>query len=754
MIGPEGRVRLIDESAAGFGNIPAQLNTLLGRQAALEELRGLVWGTRLLTLTGPSGVGKSRLAAALAGAVRADFVAGAWWADLSDTTDPELVAQTVATTIVPDCAVVDPEAAIARRLAGSSLLVLDNCEQLEPGVAKLVLQLLARAPALRIIVTGCQPLGVAGEHVWQVPGLVVEGFSSIVGAHGLHDEGAIALFIERARAATASFQPGYSGTREAVAEICLWLDGLPLAIELVAARVATLSVSQIAERLKRNADHHRRSGGAGGGRRRSLDATLDWTHQLLDSTEQLLFRRLAVFRGSFSAAGVERVCADELLTEDQIPDLLQLLVERSLLVLVDSPEGLRYRLPAAVRAFAFGRLERSDELSVMRKRHAEYFYGLAQQASGGLGGAEQARWLAIVGLELGNLRYALQWTFDNAPLEAAGLASALWPFAFDYGYYREARTWLERALSREAQLPQDIVIELLLKMGEVAFLQCDYPAAIAHAQRALTLVGVDGDRYAAADALQRLGSINREQGRYDDARQFHERSSAIWQGLGDTIGVAASQNYLAFVGWLSCDFELAESAGTRALDQFHRLAGQDAVAVALVNLGAGSLYGGDLDVAQQRLEKALAISRRLGFQEGVAWSMHALAILARRQHRNSRAQALMLRDVLLAHQQLGDRWRTASTIEEIAVALLAMRDPTLAVNLLACADGLRERIGAPISPAEAPDRDRALHQLRLKLSTDAFASAWSHGRALDLGGAIDMAVAAIERLDVEARRSI
>ena len=747
MVGPDSHVGLIDEPDAGLGNVPAQANRLIGRQRALDELRSLIWTTRLLTLIGPGGAGKSRLAAALAAAVREDFVAGAWWADLCDTADPEFVAQTVATTVVPGGPVVDAEAAIARRLAGSSLLVLDNCEQLEPGVATLVLDLLTRVPSLRVIVTCAQPLGIPGEDVWRVPGLVVEGFSSIVADHDGHDEGAIALFMERAQAAAGSFQPGYSGTREAVAEICLWLDGIPLAIELVAARVAAFSVAQIAERLKREADHQRRTGGSERDRDRALQDTLEWSHQLLDSTEQLLFRRLAIFRGSFSAAAAEGVCADELLPEAQIPELLRLLVERSLVCLVDSPEGLRYRLLAAVRQFAFSKLEDGGELSVTRKRHAEHFYRLGDHARSGLATGDEARWLAVLGLEIGNLRDALEWMFDDAPVEAAELTSALWPFAFQCGYYGEARGWLERALGLEAQLPPSTQIDVLLKAGEVAFLQCDYPASIAHVEQALALVGVDGDRYSAASALQRLGSINREQGRYEDSRQFHERSSAIWQALGDGPGVAASQNYLAFVGWLSCDFALAESAGSRALEEFHRVGGQEDVAVTLVNLGAGSMYGGDTEIAQQRLEKALEIARRLAFTEGVAWSMHELAVLARRQHRRSREQQLMLRDVLLVHQQLGDRWRTASVLEEIAGAILVSRDPTLAVNLLACAQGLRDRIGTPISPAEAPDREKALSQLKQRLNAEVFEAAWSHGRALDLAGAIDMAVAAIERLD-------
>lgn len=738
---------LIDEPDSGLGNLPVQLTRLIGREAALDELRSLIWSTRLLTLAGPGGAGKSRRGAALAEAVREDFVGGAWWADLSASVDPALVAQAVAAAVLPGAQRNDPAAAIARQLTEPPLLVLDNCEQVGAGCAELVIELTARSPALRILVTSRQPLGIPGEYVRRVPGLAIEGAPPPpTGSRASPDpgEGAIALFMQRAREAAGTFRPEAAGTRAAVAEICAWLDGMPLAIELAAARVKVLNVWQIAERLERDAGLLRQTGHGGPGRHRTLQDTLEWSHRLLEPAEQRLLRRLSTFRGSFSLAAAEEVCADELVHDVEVLHLLSVLIDRSLVQVVDSPDRPRYRLLGTVRQFAARKLAESGELEATRRRHALFFHGLGERARDGLAGPDQVRWLEGLELEHDNLSEALQWLFEHSPAKAAELACALWPFSYQHGYYSEARSWFEQAIALGAQLPDPETIDVQLKAGEVAFLQCDYAIATQRLEQALDLIGADGDRRAAATALQRLGSIGREQGRYEESRRLHQESMAIWDALGDPEGVASSQGFLAFVAWLSCDFERAETAGRQALAEFRRRGSLRDVSATLISLGAAAIYRGEHALASERLEEALAISRRLGFQEGIAWSLHELAILARRRRRSSRASALMLRDALTTHQQLGDRWRIASVLEEIAAGHLARQDPAQAVGLLACAQELRERIGTPIPPVEMPDRDAALMRLSRQLSADRFESAWRSGQAQPLEEAIEDVIEAID----------
>ena len=284
------------------GNLPPQLTRLVGRDTALRELSALVWRTRLMTLCGPAGAGKTRLAVGLAEAVRADFVEGAWWVDLSATVDPGSVGQSIAAAVLPgERATEAVSEAIGRRFAGGALLVLDNCEQVVDGCAQVVTELLGRAPSLRVVATSREPLGVPGEQVWRVPGLLVAELS---GARQRdRDPPAVELFMERAQKSASSFDPGTPGVREAVARICRLLDGMPLSIELAAARVPVLGVDGIAERLERGSEFLGHAARGAPPRHRTLRDTLEWSHRLLNGREKRLFRRLGVFKGSFSTCG-------------------------------------------------------------------------------------------------------------------------------------------------------------------------------------------------------------------------------------------------------------------------------------------------------------------------------------------------------------------------------------------------------------------------------------------------------------------
>ena len=729
----ENPVAQTDEPETMLGNLPIQLTTLLGRAEEVTELEAMLWRTRLLTLSGPGGVGKSRLAMDLAEAVRADFIGGAWWADLADGAEDARVAQTVAAAVMPGEQLNDPAAAVARLVSSSSLLVLDNCDQVVAGVARLVADLLARAPALRVIVTSRQPLGIGGEQVWRVPGLAIDG--------------AVALFARRAQESAGGLDLEATGVRESVAEICELLDGLPLAVELAALRVSVLSVEQIAERLGHDTSLLRHPGRAAQGRHRTLDDTLEWSHQLLAPAAQRLFRRLSVFRGPFSLRAAEAVCADGLVPSDEILDLLSQLIDQSLVQSVESPTLPRYRMLATLRRYALAKLEAAGELAGTVQRHATHYHGMGERARAALSGGDQVAWVEGIELDHENLSEALRTLFDGRPVEAAELAAALWPFYYQRGYYAEARECYERALTGADALPAPILIDILLKAGEVAFLQCDYAEAGARLERVLPLLeDSQADRRAEAIVRQRLGSIARERARYDEACELHAQSLAIWETLGEPLGVASSQNYLGFVAWLSGDFAGAESLCLPALDAFRANGNLRDVAATLVSLGAAALYGGDPDLAAERLSEALAISRRLGFQEGVAWALNELAVLGRRRRRSTGDPELMLRDALLVHHRLGDRWRVASVLEEIGGSVLVRRDTSLAVRLLACAHALRERIGTPVPAAEAPDRDAALARLGRQLTPAGFESAWADGIELDLDQAVAEAVAAIEAL--------
>jgi predicted ATPase/DNA-binding NarL/FixJ family response regulator len=736
------------------GNVPVQLTRLVGRDSALAELRSLVWRTRVLTLAGPGGAGKTRLGMALADAMRPDFIGGAWWVDLSTTLESELVAQVVAASVLDGELSGDPTpATLARHLPESMLLALDNCEQVVGGCAELIVALLGRSPSLRVIATSRQPLGVPGEQVWRVPGLATRDTAEPgVRRPDDPDDGAVALFMQRAGEASTAFDPDAPGVRENVRRICEWLDGMPLAIELAAARVPVLSVTQIAQRLEVDPTLLRHTARTAAERHRTMDGMLEWSHRMLEPDEQRLFRRLSVFRGSFSLAAAESVCAGYLLDLAEVLDLLAVLIDRSLVQVVDDPEEPRYRLLATVRQYAAAKLWDGPEGPTVHSRHAHYFLGLALAARDGLAGPDQPGWIERLELEHDNLEAALHWLSEESIDDGARLSRLLWPFWYQRGYYHEARSRFEHLLARAGEISPARRARVLVSAGEVAFLQCDYATAVTHLSAALDLVSGLADQRAVATALQRLGSIARERGRYDEARDLHQRSLAIWRELGDEAGMASSHDYLGFVAWLSGDTETSEEECAVALAAFKGAGDLRASASTLVNLGASAQYRGDLPLARQRLDEALSIARDLGFQEAIAWALHEQATTERRARRPPRDVVPMLREALLVHRALGDRWRVASVLEEIVGSVLVRHDPQRGAEVLAAADALREQLGTPIPPVEAPDRDAARAALERRLNAGAFASAWSDGRHHELDTAVDLALDALEGLDAPAAR--
>jgi predicted ATPase len=551
---------LIEETATqtserregALGNLPVQLTRLVGRDATLAELRSLVWSTCALTLAGPGGAGKTRLAIALADAIRPDFVGGAWWVDLSSTVESYLVPQVVAATLLPrDQAGNRAPGSIARVVPDSALLALDNCEQVADGCAELVVALLERSPSLRVIATSRQPLGVPGEQVWRVAGLAVDEPDPSGDGAGepVVDDGAVSLFIERAIEASRTFDPDGPGVRDSIRRICRWLDGMPLAIELAAARVPVLSVGQIADRLERDTGMLRHPGRLAPARHRTLESMLEWSHRMLEPEEQRLFRRLGVFRGTFSLAGAEFVCSGYQLEAEDVLDLLAVLIDRSLVQVVDHPREPRYRLLSTVRQYALAKLWDGPEAPTVRWRHAEFFVALAARAKSGLGGSAQLKWLELFEVDHDNFSEALTWLQAESIEEAARLAALLWPFWYRRGFYREARMWFEQTLERAGDLSDSRRADVQLKAGSAAFLQYDYAQAGEYLESALEVARGLADQHATALALQRPGSIAREQGRHDDARDLHARSLAVWREIGHADGAAASKDYLGFVDW-------------------------------------------------------------------------------------------------------------------------------------------------------------------------------------------------------------
>ncbi|MEJ7816454.1 MAG: AAA family ATPase, partial [Rubrobacter sp.] len=429
------------QDASLTNNLPLELSSFVGREKELAEVKRLLEDTRLLTLTGAGGCGKTRLALAIASELLEGFEDGVWMVELVPLADPSLVPQAVASTLgVREEPGRSPTETLSDYLGSKKLLlVLDNCEHLIEACAALAETLLRSCSELRVLATSREALGITGEVAWPVPSLSLPDLRRLPAVESLPQYESALLFVERAEAV----KPDFALTEQnapAVAQVCYRLDGIPLAIELAAARVKVLPVEQISERL----DDCFRLLAAGSRtampRHRTLHATMDWSHELLPEAERTLFRRLSVFSGGFSLDAAEWVCAGEELERDEGLELLSHLVDKSLVVAREEGGEARYRLLETVRQYGWERLSESDEAVEFRERHAGYYLALAEEAEPELKREGQVAWLERLERERDNLRAAMRWLLGRGELEeVARLGWALWLFWGIRAHFAEGR---------------------------------------------------------------------------------------------------------------------------------------------------------------------------------------------------------------------------------------------------------------------------------------------------------------------------
>ena len=559
------------------GRLPVRLTPLVGRQRELRDVVDSLSGGRLLTLTGPGGTGKTRLALAAADAVSASYPEGVCWVELAPLDDPGIVARVVARRLgVPDCPGQDATAAIVAHVGDRSMLiVLDNCEHLASAVAVLAEQLLGACHALSVLATSREVLGVDGERSWLVPPLSLPE-DGAPGADALARSDAVRFFEYRARLVFPSFRVADDNAR-AVAQVCRRLDGLPLAIELAAAQMRVLSVSQLAERL--DDIFTVLVGGARTAPRRhqALRATLDWSHDLLGEDERVVFRRLAVFAGGFTLAAAEQVAAGPGIGPERMLELLTRLADKSLLRVGHMDSGARYHLLGTVREYALERLAEASEEEATRRAHLQCFAGLVEEVAPRVDGSHEGpldleRELDRLDAETANLRVALEFAAERGSADTAlRIAGPLGRFAYLRGHYQEIREWMDTAVTAGPDAPAALRAKALLGSGHLALLQCDYLPAVRRLEAALRLYRELGDAPGVASALQVLGSVAREQGRYARAVELHAESLSIAEAAGDRWAVASAHGYLGFACWLQAEFERAAEECTVALRMFREL---------------------------------------------------------------------------------------------------------------------------------------------------------------------------------------
>ncbi len=662
-------------------NLPQLLTPLIGRETERDDIVGLLRRdhVRMVTLIGPGGTGKTHLSLAIANELLRAHGDGVWWISLGPIVDPRLVVSEIAAALdVAEGGVPLLDAIQNAMRDRAMLLVLDNFEQVLKA-APVVSRILAAAPRVKALVTSRAPLHIHGEHEYSVPPLTLPPLDVPVPLDALESYGAVALFVERAAAVQNDFSLT-AGNARAVAEICVRLDGLPLAIELAAARVKLLPPQAMLPRIQNRFKFL--SGGARDlpEKQQTMRAAISWGYQLLDEFEKSLFATLSVFRGGFSLEEAERLAEDDVL--DGIASLLDnAFLRRDPGAAENDP---RFAMLETIREYGLECLDQAGRKDAVLAAHARLMTSIAE---------EQERNVERLARDEDNFRTALESAISAADAEVAlRLVAALWWSWYVRGSYSEARRWMDEALALPGGASVPARAKAMTGAGAMAFLQCDYDRATELLDEAIVLARAHGDRMSLAQSLQFRGSIARERGEYEEAIDLHLLSRTIWLELGDRANAARSLNYVGFASWLGGDFQRTFELCEDTRQMFRDLRDPEGVAWSLLNLAGASLYSGDVEKAEEHLEECLAWSRQSGFNEGIAWSLNLLGCALRVRGDDARAVDA-LKDSLRLHWKLGDRWRSASVLEALGGLL---RDP----RLIGAASALRASLRAPVPPVE------------------------------------------------------
>jgi predicted ATPase/DNA-binding CsgD family transcriptional regulator/Tfp pilus assembly protein PilF len=720
----------------------------VGREREIAEVERELATTRHLTLTGVGGSGKTRFALEVARDLVEAYPNGVWLVELAPLSEKALVPKAVAEALkVPE----RPGEALSDTLSEALrvrqlLLILDNCEHLLESTARLVDRLLDSCPRLRIVATSREALGVEGEIRWVVPPLSVpEPQQGTPSSEGLEAYESVRLFVERARGRDPSFSLG-TNNAPAVAEICRRLEGIPLAIELAAARVGTLSVEQIAERLTDSLKLLRGGSKTKLAKQRTLKGALDWSHDLLSEDEKAIFGRLSVFAGGWTLEAAEAVGVGGGVEEDDILDLLSGLAEKSLVVVRGSDEGrVRYRFLEPVRQYALEKLKESGEAEAARRAHAQCFLALAEEAEPELSGPREAQWSERLEVEHDNIRAALSWSLEQGETEIAlRLAGVLWLFWFAQGYNSEGQRWLEQALTKHGQATAATRARALDALAWLADVQDDMDRAEAAAEEGLRLseeADIGGSLAASLKTI--LGDVALTRGDHERARALLEESLALYQEVGDRRFVPRALAYLGNLSIDRKDYEQAEELYEKSLALARELGDATSLSLSLVSLGYIFLLDGRHGRAMALFEEAARLSRERRHRGILIIAIDNLgwALLLQGDHQQAKSY---YEESLTLCKELGDKLIASESLEGLACISGAKGEAERAARIFGTAQALRESVGYRHTPEEDALREPYLATARSQVEEEAWEEALAQGRAMGLEEAIEYALSAEE----------
>lgn len=775
-----------DIVSARFNNLPVEPTEIVGRERESEAVQGLLWrqDVHLVTLTGPGGVGKTRLAIDAAAALMDDFADGVAFVALATVRKPKLVILAISDTLgVNEEPGKTLGASLQKHLGEREmLLVLDNVEHLLDAAVE-VRDLLAKCCGLTVLVTSRERLQLRGEHVYEVAPLALPHPDRLAQPDMLSRYGSVALFQQNLRL----HRPDFEVTQENisfVSAICRHLEGLPLAIELAAARARFLTLPELFDSLVDRLEVLRDGPRDLPERHRTLRNTMVWSHELLTTKEQILFRRLAAFVGGLTRGAAEAVCDTSQSNASDLRARLHSLAEKHLIQWEETDDEPRFTMLETIREFALEELRKSGEEAEIKHRHAEFYLSLAIEAEPNLTGACQVEWIERLDAEQGNLRSALGWALaqaDDTGTLAVNAAAALWRYWWTRGLLSEGVSWLEQSISRPYTEPKSRT-SALVAMASLIAMQSDYSRAASIFNEGLSLSRKAGDSISEAHALNGLGEIAEIHGKYDQATSFHEQALDLYRQTGHLRESAGSLNNLATVAYYQGRYEEAVAVWEEALALVRQLGDLRATGLLLGNLGSAAMTRSDFESAVSLHEENLSVARQLHDPGAIGRALSNLAEAVQLQNEQDVEHVDLLEEALALVRQQEDRHCEASVLtfmgnaafnrtdmsraaalfaeglqlsretgdltvithiallERIAALAIACSCADTGIRLIGVSDALRAELGSPIMPYLRPIRDDSLERAKKSVDEDALASALDEGKQLSQEAMFDEAL--------------
>ncbi|MBK9228297.1 MAG: tetratricopeptide repeat protein [Ignavibacteria bacterium] len=696
-------------------NLPIQLTSFIGREKELKDVKDKLRQNRLLTLTGTGGSGKSRLSLQAGADLIDDFENGVWFVELAAVSDPEFLTAAIINALgIKEEPKKTPEETLTDHLKDKEILIiLDNCEHLISACADLTERLLTSCSKLKIIATSREALNCAGEQIFKIPALTHPDPNSKDTPEQLTQYESVRLFIERALSVNPKFRVNNENA-PALAEVCSRLDGIPLAIELAAARTKVLSVEKIYERLDDRFNLLTGGKRTALPRQQTLRALIDWSYDLLTENEKILWSRLSVFSGGWTLEAAEEICSDEIINKNNIIDQLSELSEKSIINYNESRE--RYNILETIKQYGREKLENENEIFL---KHLDHFLELAQKAETELNGSDPKLWLDIIEADHNNFIFSIEWSLSNENIEkGAVIATALEQFwkirghystgirlyenilQLDQGNYEEAKKYYEESLVTRKEIGDKSGISITLhNLGILAFVKGDYEQAKKFNEDSLAIRKEIGDKHGISFSLQNLGHLALEKGYHEKAKKYFEESLCIRKEIGDKNGIAYFFNYL----------------------------------------GNLANYRGDKELAKKYYEDSLKIFKEIGDKRGIADSHHSQGNLASEKGDFALAKNFFEEEMAI-RKEIGDKSGISELMIDFGRILAYQRDFELAVKLLSTSEKIIESIEGVLDKSSRLLKDETKAKLREQLSEEEFNKYWEEGKKLTLEEACQLAV--------------